>query len=66
VSRSKKTARSKGYAFLEFPDKAVAEEAAKVMNGYLMFGKMVQCHLVSEPHRDMFKHGNREWNYVPN
>lgn len=66
VSRSKKTARSKGYAFLEFKDKSTAETAATTMNNYLMFGKKVECHVVDAPHKDMFKHGNREWNFVPN
>ena len=66
VSRSKKTARSKGYAFLEFQDKTVASIAAQTMDGYLMFGKKVECHVVDTPHKDMFKHGNREWNFVPN
>ena len=39
VSRSKKTARTKGYAFLEFAEHKVAEVAAKAMNKYMMFGK---------------------------
>ena len=39
VSRSVKTARSRGYAFLEFAERKVAEIAAKAMNNYLMFGR---------------------------
>ena len=39
VSRSKKTGRSKGYAFLEFQDKEVASIAVGAMDKYLMFGK---------------------------
>jgi len=39
VSRSVKTARSKGYAFLEFAERKVAEIAAKAMNNYLIFGR---------------------------
>ena len=66
LSRSKKTARSKGYAFLEFGDKEIADIAVKTMKGYLMFGKQIDCHLVDTPHKDTFKHGNREWNFVPN
>jgi RNA recognition motif-containing protein len=34
-----KTARSKGYAFLEFAERKVAEIAAKAMNNYLIFGR---------------------------
>lgn len=66
VSRSKKTGRSKGYAFVEFADKEIANTASDTMDGYLMFGKKVQCHAVDAPHKDTFKHGNREWNFVPN
>ena len=33
------TARSRGYGFIEFDDKAVAEIAAKTMNGYIIFGR---------------------------
>ena len=65
LARSKKTARSKGYGFLEFKDKEVGEIAVNTMNGYMMFGKQIQCHMVDTPHKDTFKHGNREWNYAP-
>ena len=66
LARSKKTGRSKGYAFIEFQSKQVAEIAVQTMTGYLMFGKIVECHLMETPHKDTFKHGNREWNFVPN
>ena len=65
VARSKTTARSKGYAFLEFEDREVADIAVKTMDGYLIFGRKIECHIVDAPHRDTFKHGNREWKYVP-
>ena len=65
VSRSPKTARSRGYAFLEFADKQVAEIAAQTMHGYIMFGRQLDCHLVDKPHRETFKNGNREWKFVP-
>ena len=39
VSRSKKTGRSRGYAFLEFSEKKVAQIAAKTMDKYLIFGR---------------------------
>jgi len=35
------------------------------MNGFMMFKKTIDCHIVEEPHRDTFKHGNRDWKYVP-
>ena len=65
VSRSKKTGRSKGYAFLEFADKEVAKIAVGAVEGYLLFGKQIQAHIVEAPHRDTFKNGNREWKFVP-
>ena len=37
VSRSKRTARSRGYAFVRFDDAEVAAIAAKAMDGYMMF-----------------------------
>ena len=65
VARSKTSGRSKGYAFLQFTDKDVAEIAVKTMDKYLMFGKQIDCHMVEAPHRDTFKNGNRDWKYVP-
>lgn len=65
VSRSTKTARSRGYAFLEFDDKEVAQIAAQTMNGYIIFGRSIDCHVVDNPHRETFKNGNREWKFIP-
>ena len=65
VARSKKTGRPKGYAFLEFTDKDVAEIAVQTMNGYMMFHRQIECHMVEAAHKDTFKHGNREWKFVP-
>ena len=67
VSRSKKTGRCRGYAFLEFKEKKVAEIAVKTMDKYIIFGKQIDCHMI-EPelaHRDMFKNGNRPWAFIP-
>lgn len=65
VARSKKTARPKGYAYLEFNDRETANIAAKAMNGYMMFGKQIDCHAVDEAHKETFKNGNRQWKFVP-
>ena len=71
VSRSVKTARSRGFAYLEFDSnkgengKRVAEMATKALNDYMIFGKKMDVHVVEEPHRDTFKHGNRDWDFVP-
>lgn len=47
VSRSKKTGRSKGYGFVEFASGEVAEVVAESMNGYLMFGQILEVQVVS-------------------
>jgi nucleolar protein 15 len=65
VARSKKSGRPKGYAFLEFTDKDVAEIAVQTMHGYMMFHRQIECHMVDAAHKDTFKHGNREWKFVP-
>jgi len=67
LSRSKKTGRSRGYAFIEFRDKKVAEIAVTTMDKYIIFGKQIDCHMIQPElaHRDMFKNGNRDWVFVP-
>ena len=50
---------------MEFADKQVAQIAAETMNGYMMFGKQLDAHLVENAHKETFKHGNREWKYIP-
>jgi nucleolar protein 15 len=35
------------------------------MNGYIMFGKQLDCHVIDKAHKDVFKNGNRKWKYVP-
>lgn len=65
VSRSKKTGRTRGYAFLEFAKKDVAEIAVNTMDGYMLFHKKIECHLMDGAHKDTFKNGNRDWKYVP-
>ena len=65
VARSVKTARPKGYAFLEFEDRKVAEIAAKAMDKYMIFNKTLDVHIVEEPHMETFRHGNRDWAFIP-
>ena len=45
VGRSKKTGRSKGFAFVQFECIEVAEVVAETMNNYLMFSKLLKCEL---------------------
>eukprot|EP01086_Lenisia_limosa_P010033 TRINITY_DN3387_c0_g1_i1.p1 TRINITY_DN3387_c0_g1~~TRINITY_DN3387_c0_g1_i1.p1 ORF type:complete len:240 (+),score=72.60 TRINITY_DN3387_c0_g1_i1:129-848(+) len=61
VSRNPKTGKSRGYAFVEFADTNVAQIAAETMDNYLMFEKVLKCHVVNpeDVHPKMFKHCNR-------
>ncbi|GAB4816007.1 hypothetical protein N2152v2_003053 [Parachlorella kessleri] len=67
LSRSKKTARSRGYAFLEFQSAEVAKIAADAMDGYLFFGQKLVSRLLKpeECHEDLFKGANRVFTKVP-
>lgn len=47
-SINKKTARSKGYGFVEFEYHSVAEIAAKAMQGYIMQGKQIVCEALNK------------------
>ncbi|XP_055589287.1 uncharacterized protein LOC129741572 [Uranotaenia lowii] len=42
VARSKRTLRSRGYAYVEFRFREVAQIASETMNNYLMFGKILK------------------------
>ena len=67
LSRSKTTARSRGYAFVQFDEPAVAKIAQDSMDKYMMFGRQIEAKMM-EPelvHKDLFKNGNREWKFVP-
>lgn len=57
LSRSKKTGRSRGYAFIEFADEQVAEITAKAMDGYLMHGQALVAKFVppEKVHEETFK-----------
>lgn len=35
------------------------------MHGYMMFGRVLDVHVMENPHQDTFKHGNRDWKFVP-
>jgi nucleolar protein 15 len=57
LSRSKKTANSRGYAFVEFEDKEVAAVVAETMSGYLLGQKRLVCHIIPKDkiYPDLFK-----------
>lgn len=61
LSRSKRTGRSKGYAFLEFRHEEVAKVAADTMNNYLMYRQILKCEFMpaEKVHPDTFKNSHR-------
>lgn len=67
LMRSKKTARSKGYGFIEFGDEEVAKIAAEAMNGYMMYGTPLVARklLETEIHDNLFIRSNKKFKYVP-
>ena len=48
VPKSSKSGRSVGYAFIEFKEQETAEVAAKTMNNYLLFDKILTCNVVED------------------
>ena len=66
--RSKKTGRSKGYMFILFEDKEVAEVAAQTMNDYMMFGKLLKAKVLPENSKivySKFLKESRKFKFVP-
>ena len=65
LARNKKTGNTKHYGFIEFDSIEVAKVAAETMNNYLLFGHLIKCEVVENPHEDTFKHGNRKFKVIP-
>ncbi len=67
LSRSKKTANSKGYAFIEFQHPEVARVASDAMDGYFLFTQRLSVKLVppSKVHPKLFQGANRKFRVIP-
>ena len=67
LSRSRKTARSRGYAFVQFRDALVARIASEALNGYPLGGKVVRSSVVdpAKAHPSMFADADRKWRKIP-
>lgn len=67
LSRSKKTGRSKHYAFLEFKSEEVAKIAAKTMDKYLLFGHILRCSFVPQEqiHSSLWNGADKRFKNVP-
>lgn len=61
VFRSKKTNRSKGYAFVQFEEAEVAKVVSETVNGYMVSDKQLVCNIVPKTkiHDGMFKRPKR-------
>ena len=57
LARSKKSARSKGYAWIKFEDPRVALLVANTMDKYLLFGNTLRCNVMpaAKVHQNLFK-----------
>ncbi len=58
VARSKKTARSKGYAFIQFRYAEVAQIVSDTMNGYLLLGKVLCAHTLPANEKNPFTYSS--------
>ena len=67
LSRSRRSGRSKHYAFLEFKSAEVAAIAAEAMDGYLMMKQKIECHVVppEKVHPLTFAGANRRFKKMP-
>jgi nucleolar protein 15 len=67
LMRSKKTARSKGYCFIEFRDAEVGKIAAESMNGYLMYGRPLEARYIESHQRNKFQliRAEKKFKFVP-
>ncbi|PFX30480.1 MKI67 FHA domain-interacting nucleolar phosphoprotein-like [Stylophora pistillata] len=67
LSRSRKTAKSKGYAFVEFACDEVAKIAAETMNNYMMFGRLLKCSVIPKDrvHPMLWKGSDRKFKSIP-
>jgi nucleolar protein 15 len=61
VARNKRTGKSRHYAFVEFEHEAVAQIVARSMNNYLMYKRILVCHVVppENVHPETFKNAGR-------
>ncbi|XP_015918233.1 MKI67 FHA domain-interacting nucleolar phosphoprotein-like [Parasteatoda tepidariorum] len=57
LAKSRRSLRSKGYAFIQFKSADVAKVVAETMNNYLFFERLLKCEYVPEDklHPDVFK-----------
>jgi nucleolar protein 15 len=67
LSRSRRTGKSRGYAFVQFEDALVARIAAETLHGYPLGGKVLRAHVVDpqKAHPLLFAFADRKWTAIP-
>ena len=58
VARSRKTARSKGYAFIQFKYPEVANIVSETMQGYLLMGKVLTSNTLAPNIKNPFQYSS--------
>jgi nucleolar protein 15 len=63
LARSIKSGNHKGYGFIEFENIEVAKIAADTMNNYLMFNKILKCHIIPREklNKNTFKNSKKSF-----
>lgn len=66
MSRNRRTGKSKHYAFIQFAQKNVAQIVAETMDGYILFGRILKCQVISEEGRpNLWKGADQKFKTVP-
>ncbi|CAL6014301.1 RNA_binding putative [Hexamita inflata] len=55
IWRSQRTGNSCGFGFVQFEDLEVAKVVNQMMNGYLLFGKILKSEFVKDAQENLFK-----------
>lgn len=65
LPRSKDSGRIKGYAFIEYENLEIAQIAAKTMNNYILFDKILKCSVITDRSRynTIFKRWKRQFKF---
>ena len=65
LPRSKETGRIKGYAFIEFESLEIAEVAAKTMNNFILFERILKCDVVTDrtKYKTIFKRWKNQFKF---
>lgn len=65
LARARKTARSKGYAFIQFKYAEVADVVADTMNGYLLLGKVLTSQVLSSNLKNPFSYpSSKQYKFI--